>query len=166
MAEHWRKLFDKDNKNLGAWDLEVDGKFTQVIVTIDSFFQDVLVGSMGKENKVFVKLKEFQKPMICNPTNFKRLSKFFDTFDKDMFLGKQIVLGVEKVNSPEGQVDALRFSTRAIPNQTTATTLPVISDFDKALSSVSKGSITIEKILAKYTVSAEQLKQLQDAVQG
>lgn len=165
MAEHWRKLFDKDNKNLGAWDLETDGKFTQVVVTIDSFFNDVLVGSMGKENKVFVKLKEFAKPMICNPTNFKRLTKFFDTFDKDQYIGKKIVLGVEKVNSPEGMVDALRFSTRAIPQEQSAT-LPIITDFDKALASVSKGSITVDKILQKYTVTADQLKQLNDAVQG
>lgn len=165
MAEHWRKLFDKDNKNLGAWDLEVDGKFVQVVVTIDSFFNDVLVGSMGKENKVFVRFKEYKKPMICNPTNFKRLTKFFDTFDKDQYIGKKIILGVEKVSSPEGQVDALRFSTRKIPTDGEKQ-LPAIDEavFPKALESVKNKVTTIDSIKAKYSLTDDQLKQLQDVV--
>jgi hypothetical protein len=61
----------KDNKYLGSWDLEVNGKYEPRVVTIEKVFQDVMVGEMGKEDKVFIKLKEFQKSMVANRTNFK-----------------------------------------------------------------------------------------------
>ena len=64
----------KDNKYLGSWDLEVNGKYEPTIVTIEKIYQDVMVGEMGKEDKVFIKLKEFEKSMVSNRTNFKRLA--------------------------------------------------------------------------------------------
>ena len=62
-------------------------------------------------------------------------------------------------------VDALRFSTRK-PAPQVVEGLKFISDedFPKALASVGKGSTTVDKILAKYSVTEEQLKQLNDAV--
>ena len=47
----------KDNKYMGAWDLEVNGKYEPREVTIERIYQDTFVGEMGKEDKVFVKLK-------------------------------------------------------------------------------------------------------------
>ena len=67
----------KDNKYLGSWDLEVNGKYEPKTVTIEKIYQDVFVGQMGKEDKVFLIMKEFDKPMVCNRSNFKRLEKFF-----------------------------------------------------------------------------------------
>ena len=134
-------------------------------VTVDKFVNDVLVGSMGTEKKVFVKLKEYSKLMVCNVTNFKRLSKLYESVDENDFIGKTVVLGVEKVKSPEGMVDALRFSTRK-PVPTEGLKFISDEDFPKALASVGKGSTTVEKILAKYSVTEDQLKQLTDAVQG
>jgi hypothetical protein len=162
MANHWRKMFDKENKHLGAWDLEVNGKFTPKVVTIEKFYQDVLIGTMGKENKVFVKLKEFNKSMVCNPTNFKRLQKFFNSFDTDAYIGKQITLGVEKVKSPQdGDVDALRFSTYPLPQSKAK---PVITDdkFPAALEAVKTGAMTIDKVKEMYEVTPAQLKALDE----
>jgi hypothetical protein len=68
-----------DNKYLGAWDLEVNGKYEPRVVTIEKVYQDTFVGEMGKEQKVFIKLKEFPKPMVTNRTNFKRLETFFNS---------------------------------------------------------------------------------------
>jgi hypothetical protein len=113
---HWRNLM-KDNKYLGSWDLEVNGKYEPKVVTIERVYQDVMVGEMGKEDKVFIKLKEFQKSMVANRTNFKRLETFFQSFDFNEYIGKEIVLGVEKVKSPQGMTDALRFSTRPLPKK-------------------------------------------------
>ena len=107
----------KDNKYLGAWDLEVNGNYEPKLVTIERIFQDTFVGEMGGEDKVFAKLKEFDKPMVCNRSNFKRLETFFNSFDHNDYLGKQIVLGTEKVKSPQGMVEALRFSTRPLPKK-------------------------------------------------
>ena len=63
----------KDNKYLGSWDLEVNGKYEPRMVTIEKIYQGDFVSEFGKEEKVFLQLKEFDKPMICNRSNFKRL---------------------------------------------------------------------------------------------
>ncbi len=150
----------KDNKYLGSWDLEVNGKYEPKTVTIEKIYQDVFVGQMGKEDKVFLIMKEFDKPMVCNRSNFKRLEKFFGTFDYKEYVGKQIVLGTEKVQSPQGMVDALRFSTRPLPKKTKQT---LTSDMmDKAKNALESGRTTISKISATYELSKEQLKDLQD----
>jgi hypothetical protein len=166
---HYRSRFAESDKHLGSWDLwdDENKKYFQVEVTVDKFVNDVLVGSMGTEKKVFVKLKEYSKLMVCNVTNFKRLSKLYESVDENDFIGKTVVLGVEKVKSPEGMVDALRFSTRK-PAPTVVEGLKFISDeaFPRALASVASGGTPIDKILAKYSVTEEQLKQLKDAVQG
>jgi len=152
---HWRNLM-KDNKYLGSWDLEVNGKYEPTIVTIERIYQDVMVGEMGKEDKVFIKLKEFEKSMVSNRTNFKRLEIFFNSFNPDDYTSKQIVLSVEKVKSPQGMVDALRFSTRPLPKKE----LPSLPDekLPVAVESVKSGRTTIEKIQKQYTLTADQIK--------
>lgn len=146
----------KDNKYLGAWDLEVDGKYEPKMVTIEKIYQDTFVGEMGKEDKVFIKLKEFSKPMVCNRSNFKRLETFFESFDPNSYIGKQIVITTEKVKSPQGLVDALRFSTRPLPKKE----LPMLNEdqLEKAIDAVKSGRTTIEKIKKQYTITEDQLK--------
>jgi hypothetical protein len=150
---HWRNLM-KDNKYLGSWDLEVNGKYEPRIVTIEKVFQDVMVGEMGKEDKVFIKLKEFPKSMVANRSNFKRLETFFGSFNPDDYIGKQIVLSVEKVKSPQGMVDALRFSTRPLPKQEK----PTLDDarFAKALQALQEGKTTVEKLTSDFNLNQAQ----------
>ena len=154
---HWRNLM-KDNKHLGSWDLEVDGKYEPRIVTIEKIFQDVLVGEMGKEDKVFVKFTEFTKSMVCNRSNFNRLEQFFGSFDFNAYLGKQIVLSVEKVKSPQGMVDALRFSTRPLPKKEK----PTLDDarFAKALQALQDGKTTVEKLTSDFNLNQAQHDQI------
>jgi len=157
---HWRNMMS-DNKYLGAWDLEVNGKYDPRVVTIEKIFQGEFVGEMGKEQKVFIKLKEFTKSMVSNRTNFKRLETFFNSFNPDDYVGKQIVLGTEKVKSPQGMVEALRFSTRPLPKNE----LPSLPE-DKlqvAIDSVKSKATTVAKIVGQYKLTADQLKQLKDA---
>jgi len=156
---HWRNLM-KDNKYLGSWDLEVDGKYEPRIVTIEKIYQDVMVGEMGKEDKVFVKFKEFQKSMVCNRSNFKRLEVFFNSFDFNDYLGKQIVMSVEKVKSPQGMVDALRFSTRPLPKKEK----PTLDDarFAKALQALQEGKTTVEKLTSDFNLNQAQHDQIKD----
>lgn len=160
---HWRQMFEQDNKTLGSWDLEQDGKFVSKTVTIERFFSGDIVGSMGKVSKQMVKLKEFDKPMVCNVTNFTRLQKFFGSFEPNDYIGKQIVLTVEKVRDPSGgdQVDALRFSTRPLPK----TELPALpkDKMEQAIQSVKNGLTTVDKIAQSYSLTKEQLKALNDA---
>jgi len=151
---HWRSMF-ADEKYLGSHNLEKDGKYDSVIVTIENIYVGDFLSQGGKEKRPFVKLKEFDKPMVINRTNFKRLEKFFQSFDPQTFIGKQIVLGVETVSSPEGMVPALRFSTRALP-VAQKPELPEAA-MPKAIEQVkSKGQSAIAKIEEKYTLTAEQ----------
>lgn len=151
----------KDNKYLGSWDLEVNGKYEPKLVTIKKIYQDVFVGEMGKEDKVFLMMEEFNKPMVCNRSNFKMLEKFFGTFDYNEYIGKQIVLNTEKVKSPQGMVDALRFSTRPLPKKTKKVLTE--EQMEKATESVSNGRSTLAKISAVYELTDSQTKTLKDA---
>lgn len=158
---HWRQMF-ADEKYLGAYSLEKDGKYEPVIVTIDNIYIGDFLSQGGKEKRPFIKLKEFDKPMVVNRTNFRRLEKFFNSFDPKTYEGKQIVLGVENVSSPEGIVPALRFSTRPLPVQQKPQ-LPE-SAMQKALESVQKnGKSAMDKIEAKYSLTDEQRELLQNA---
>jgi hypothetical protein len=159
---HWRNLM-ADNKYLGAWDLEVNGKYEPRVVTIEKVYQDTFVGEMGKEQKVFIKLKEFSKPMVTNRTNFKRLEVFFNSFNPDDYTGKQIVLGAEKVKSPQGMVEALRFSTRPLPAKKDEMKVLTDSSLKVAIEAVKTKSTSLDKIKSQYKLTPDQLKQLEDA---
>jgi len=153
--KHWRSLFARDEKFLGSWNLEKNGKYESVVVHIERFYQDVLIGSMGKENKVVCKLKEFDKPLIVNRSNFKRLQQKFDSFDMNDYIGKPVMLTVEKVKSPDGIVDALRFSTRPVEVQKS---LPIIKDEDlpKVIESIKNGDMTLDKLKTIRTITKSQ----------
>ena len=159
---HWRNMM-ADNKYLGAWDLEVNGKYEPRVVTIEKVYQDTFVGEMGKEQKVFIKLREFNKPMVTNRTNFKRLEVFFNSFNPDDYTGKQIVLGAEKVKSPQGMVEALRFSTRPLPAKKGELKVLTDSSLKVAIEAVKTKSTSLDLIKSQYKLTDDQLKQLEDA---
>lgn len=156
---HWRKMFT-DEKYLGAYSLEKDGKYDSMVVTIEDVYQGDFLSQGGKEKRPFIKLKEFDKPMVINRTNFKRLEKFFNSFDPSIYIGKQIVLGVENVSSPEGLVPALRFSTRPLPVKEK----PAFPNdmLDKAIESIKSKKQSLEKIEKLYSLTPEQRKALSD----
>lgn len=157
---HWRQMF-ADEKYLGAYSLEKDGKYEPVIVTIDTIYIGDFLSQGGKEKRPFIKMKEFDKPMVVNRTNFRRLEKFFNSFDPKTYEGKQIVLGVENVSSPEGIVPALRFSTRPIP-VAQKPQLPEAA-MQKAIDSVKKGGKSaMDKIEAKYSLTDDQRSELEN----
>ena len=153
--KHWRSLFARDEKFLGSWNLEKNGKYESVVVHIEKFYQDTLVGSMGKESKVVCKLKEFDKSMVVNRTNFKRLQQKFDSFDMNDYINKPVMLNVEKVKSPEGMVDALRFSTRPVEVKKS---LPALKDEDvsKVKEKIANGELTLEKLKTMRSITKEQ----------
>ncbi len=143
MKEHWRKLTNEPY--LGHWDLE-----TNMIVTIERITTGEVVGPQGKENKALIKLKEFAKPMICNKTNFGRLEKRFKTGDYNQYIGKQVILGVEKTKSPQGMVDCLRFSVRP-PEPPKKSPL----SNERLKVAIEKG-FTFEKLSKDYEITKEQ----------
>ena len=146
MKIHWRELTNEPF--LGHWDLETD-----VIVTIDSITTGEVVGPQGKEDKPLLKFKEYAKPMICNKTNFSRLEKRFKTGDYNGYIGKTVVLGVEKTKSPNGLVDCLRVKS----NPPVAPKKETLSD--ERLAKAIESKYSTEKLLAKYELTPAQKKQ-------
>lgn len=158
MKTHWRNLTDQPY--LGSWDLEEDGKFIQVVVTIERIYQGELMNQAGKQQKAFIKFKEFPKSMVCNTTNFTRLEKRFGTFEWNEYIGKQVILSVEKVSSPQGQVDALRISQRAPQPQVKQKKTINDQRLDDAINSINEGKMTKEAFLKTYQLNEQQQQKL------
>ena len=156
---HWRKNFEATDKAIGAHSLEKDGKYVSVVVTIKRFYDDKITGSMGTEKKRFVKLKEFRLPMVINVTNYKRLEKFFGSFDESDYLGKKITLGAEDVRVAGETMKALRFSTRPLPKESS---LPVLKDEDvaKVKEKILNGEMTLEKLKTIRSITKEQENEI------
>ena len=77
-----------------------------------------------------------------------------EKFDFNEYIGKEIVLGVEKVKSPQGVVDALRFSTRPLPKKEKPSIAP--DRFAKALQAIADGKTTAEKLISDFNLTPEQ----------
>lgn len=66
------------------------------------------------EYKWLVRFKEFEKPMVLNSTNIKRLAKACDSDDTDEWTGKQVVLYVDPdVEFAGNIVGGLRIRSKA-----------------------------------------------------
>lgn len=153
--KHWRHLFDE--KYMGAWDLESNGKFNDKVVTIERFGKSDIVTESGKEKKVVVKFKEFPKEMVCNKTNFKRLQEMFGAFDQSAFIGKKVTLTTERVKNPKEKgtfVDALRFKKEA-----PVVKLPVLTTtharYQAIHTAIQSGQFTVAQAKEHYELDPE-----------
>lgn len=157
---HWRNLTDEPN--LGHWDLEADGKYNEVVVTIANISAKEHTNAEGKKIKPFIKFKEFAKEMICNKVNLTRLEKKFGTFQHREFVGKQVLLTVEKTKSPQGVVDCLRFSSRAVPSQAPTAKKPITAErFTAACQSIESNTYTADQLTASFALTPDQIKELE-----
>ena len=160
MKKHWRNLTDE--KYLGSWNLEEEGTFKTVIVTIERIFQGEMIGQMGKQQKPFIKFKEFQKHMICNKTNFKRLEKRFKSFQIEDYINQQVYLTVEKTDSPNGKVDALRFLSKEVKSVAQAKKTLSDAQFERAVNSILENKTTKEKIENDFQLNESQIETLKN----
>lgn len=105
---HWRNVYQSDF--LAAWDL--DDK--EEILTIAAAEKKECMLSRGKEIKVVISFKEKHlsngveaKPMICNPTNSKNISKKTGSGMLSDWVGFQIVLSKKKNTGKIGNEEGL-----------------------------------------------------------
>ena len=107
------------------------------------------------------RLKEFRLPMIINISNYKRLEKFFGSFDEADYIGKQIMLGAEDVRVAGETMKALRFSTRPVEVKKS---LPALKDEDvaKVKEKIANGELTLEKLKTMRTLTKSQ----EDEIKG
>lgn len=103
---HWKSLQGKDF--LGSWDFE---QGEEKIVTIKNYRSEIIENpanpSAVKKPKVVLGFEEV-KPYPMNTTNCTMISEVLGSPDLDDWIGKQIVLHVEKVRGFGKIVDAIR----------------------------------------------------------
>ena len=91
MGERLRGDFQKymDKDFLGAWDLNETG---DTVFTIDHAERNDVKSDRGAEKKLTILFKEADKPMICNVTNAKAISKAVGSTKVEDWENKKVAL--------------------------------------------------------------------------
>lgn len=102
---HWKKLTHPDY--LGAYALNPG---SDMVLTIKSCAIEIVSGTDGKKQECMVIhfMENGVKPMICNKTNAKTISKIHKTPYIEQWSGKKIQLYSSQVNAFGTTTDALR----------------------------------------------------------
>lgn len=101
---HWKKTVNPDY--IGSYALESD---RDMILTIKSAGVEPVTGNNGKkEEKLVIHFHENVKPMICNRTNAKVITKLHKTPYIEQWSGKKIQLYSSRITAFGEEVDALR----------------------------------------------------------
>lgn len=149
---HWKKLHNPDY--LGAYSLDVDGKYIEKVVTIEKVLNESVTGQDGKKETCIVAKLKGEKPMILNATNCKTLRKLFDSPHVENWTGKPITIYVAKVRAFGEEHDALRIKA-AFPNVGKPAMNPSHPKWDGAIKALTAGNTSIEAIKKQYELSAD-----------
>ena len=100
----YRKLMDKPY--LGAWDIPEN---SDLVLTIKSVAQEEVKGESGRSDECMViRFEDAKKPMICNITNAKVISKIANSKYVEEWAGVRIALYATEVQFGRSMVDAIR----------------------------------------------------------
>lgn len=147
---HWKQLTNPDY--LGAYSLLPGQELTVEIVRVE---RKQVTGADGKKEECTVAYLKDSKPMILNATNCKTLSKIYGTPYIEEWAGKSVIIHSEKVKAFGDVVDALRIKpTKPILPELT----PTHPAWNEAAKAVKAGKI--DKVLARYSVSGDNIKLL------
>lgn len=100
---HWKKLNNPDY--LGAYAIEPG---QDLVLTIKSAKEETYIGNAGKKEKGLIVQFENSKPMICNATNAKTISKVTGSPYVEDWTGHRIALFATEVSAFGDTVEALR----------------------------------------------------------
>lgn len=91
MAERLKGDFRKfmDKNFLGAWDVPDN---SDLVLTVDYAARDEVQNDRGREKKLTIHFKEDYKPMICNTTNAKAISKAYNSTKVEDWENKKIAI--------------------------------------------------------------------------
>jgi hypothetical protein len=149
---HWKKLVNPDY--LGAYSLEVDGKFQNKIVTIEAVEVQLVPDAKGDKSECVVAKLVGEKPVILNRTNLKAIEKATSTPDVKQWAGQRIEFTVQKVRAFGDTVDALR----VVPKAPAPPALPVLQvgtpEFEKVKAALQQG-YTVDQARKKFQISKQ-----------
>jgi len=154
---HWKKLNNYDY--IGAYSLMDGSDKSELVVQIESVSQEIVKGPSNKQDECLVAQLKGQKPFIINATNAKTISKLASSPYVEDWIGLKITLYVATIRAFGSDVDALRI-------RPTAPALPILTPkhpkWNGAKESIKAGTVTIEQIKTKYSLSAKDEKTLTD----
>lgn len=134
---HWRSQVNPDY--LGAYAIPPNGS---LIVTIKSLSKEMVTSPTGEKKECLViHFVENYKPMVCNRTNGKNITKALKTPYIQNWAGHKIELYSSKVKAYGEEVDGLRVRDMA----------PVakVVDYKKAIEAINK-SKTLDELKTFY----------------
>lgn len=163
---HWRKLYDPDY--LGAYSLDKDGKYTDMVVTIKQIRQGKIKGTDGKETEEIMADMVNQKPMVLNATNCKTIEKLYGPHIED-WAGKKITLYVAKVRAFGDMHECLRVRDK-VPSGAGQAELPELTPTHEKWAGAKKAlwdeNTTIEAIRKKFILSDENETLLKQPIKA
>lgn len=124
---HWRKIIESDY--LSGADLDDGkGKTVDIDVTIRRAAQERVKDVNGKDETCLVlRFEGDLKPMICNVTNAKTISKLVGSTYIEDWAGKRITIGTERVRAFGELWNALRVR-KVPPKAATPNAAPTCAD--------------------------------------
>jgi hypothetical protein len=147
---HWKKLVNPDY--LGAYSLEQNGTYQNLIVTIESVSVQQVPDAKGDKSDCVVAILKGEKPLILNKTNLKAIEKVMRTPDVNQWQNKKIELTVQRVRAFGETVDALR----VVPKAPAPPQLPVLQigtpQFENVKAALKQG-YTMAQVQKKYQIS-------------
>ena len=153
---HWKKTVNPDY--IGSYALDSD---KDMILTIKSAGVELVTGNAGKkEEKLVIHFHENVKPMICNRTNAKVITKLHKTPYIELWSGKKIQLYSSRITAFGEEVDALRI--RDYVKQTEVDVTAAITKLELA-STIDELKATFLD-LTKAEQSSKQVKELVESL--
>lgn len=153
---HWKKLTNPNY--IGAHNLMQGDKPIEIVVTIKSVAIEKVKDQNGKDGECMVAQLVNSKPMIINKTNAKVIEKMYATPYIEDWKGKSITLYVAKVRVGGETVDAIRVRP-TVPKGAKEAALPDLNPqhekWNGAVTAITNGGTTLDKILKAYNVSDE-----------
>jgi hypothetical protein len=150
---HWKTLTNPDY--IGAYDFQPKEERT---LTIKSVANEIVTGPDGKKSTcIVIRWNESnQKPMICNRTNAKTISKVIGTPLIELWANQKVTLTTESVKAFGEVVDAIRIKPVKPEASKVKPQLVLNSEaYDKAAEWLKANPTGIKTIESKYELSNE-----------
>ncbi|MGE0547588.1 MAG: hypothetical protein AB7O24_04400 [Kofleriaceae bacterium] len=117
---HWRTMVQSEHFCAAdLWD-DARGEYVKAVLKITKVAQGTVTGQKGRKKGLpFLTLEDVNGRKMraefgANPTNCTAISTALGTPDAKKWVGQWIGLYVTKVDSPEGQVDAIRVAPKRL----------------------------------------------------
>ena len=141
-----------NNRFLGSWDVPSNG--TLIAKITKALEEDVENFQTYKSEKKLVIHLQGLKPMICNITNSKAISKALKSKYLEDWIGKNIEIEVKQVKVKKDWVDALRVKDVA-PSVVKENLTTEHKHYEAIKNALKEGKTTIEAMKDKYEISNE-----------